>query len=765
MLQAASLQWDADGVAPLGDTGTWDTSNTLRWFNGLTYQNWVNANNDDAVFDTTAGTVTLGEPITANSLTFNITGYTLAGGGNTLTLGSGNATVTTTAHTANVNAALGGTSGLTKLGAGILTVGTAGSYTGNTLVSTGVLAVGASSAFNTAGLLTVNSGATFRMSTASANQEFTGVDGAGTIQWTVGSTNNPRLTLNVASGTTTFSGTLSSNQAGNQRVASITKAGGGTQLLSNGTAFAFDRTLLTLTGGTLQVSANNQMGYLQISGNGGTLQLDGKNQSIDTWAANSTVNNSSVTTSTLSSPFNNKDWSGNITGNIRIRNGGSFDTNLRGTNSFTGGVELNPGAFTITAAGQFPANQIDFSGGSLDFSAANLTLASDRTYTVASGGGSFRYRVSSTGSVSLQGAINNSGTPGTLNFVTHPSNTGASTFNLSGGGNFSGTTTIGGSSSAASVTLRPGAASGISSNTVINFGGGNTRTYSLDLNGFSQQVAGLQNTGTGTSLVQRVITSSAAVSQVLTVNNALNYTFSGKLGDTGTNNNNFGLTKNGVGTFTLSGTHTYTGETKVDGGVLALDTAYLDDASTVRIASGASVLLTHAGEDVVESLVLGNTPQPDGLYTASTPGGFIAAGSTGSIRVITQGSSTPYEDFVAVIPDVNQRDPQDDPDADGLSNLLEFVLGGNPNVSSQSILPTQVIDANNIVLSYKRTDASELAPATTSVGQYSTDLVNWVNVTPVLVNENGGDADDMTVTVAKSNDVNGKLFVRVKAVK
>jgi len=445
-------------------------------------------------------------------------------------------------------------------------------------VSAGTVNINAPSVINTTGLLTISSGATVQMNAASANQTVTGLDGAGTLRWTIGATNNPRITLDVASGTTTFSGTLSSNQAGNQRVASITKSGGGTQVISSGTAFGFDRTLLTLTGGILQVSANNQLGYLQISGAGGTLQLDGKNQSIDTWAASSTVTNSSATSSTLSSQFNNKDWSGNITGNIKIRNGGAFDTNLRGTNSFSGGVDLSQGAFTITASGQLPANQIDLSGGSLDFTnsntglAANITLGSDRTYTVGAGGGSFRYRTNAAGSTTLQGAINNSGTPGSLNFVTHPSFSGASTFTLSNGSsNFSGTTVIGGSSSAANVTLRPGIANGISTSTAINFGGGNTRTYSLDLNGFSQQVAGLQNTGTGTGLVQRVITSSAAAAQVLTVNHASDYAFSGILGDTGTNNDNFGLTKSGIGTLTLSGTSTYTGTTNVSGGTLLIN--------------------------------------------------------------------------------------------------------------------------------------------------------------------------------------------------
>ena len=48
------------------------------------------------------------------------------------------------------------------------------------------------------------------------------------------------------------------------------------------------------------------------------------------------------------------------------------------------------------------------------------------------------------------------------------------------------------------------------------------------------------------------------------------------------------------------------------------------------------------------------------------------------------------------------------------------------------------------------------------MGQWTTDLTIWNDVVPVVVNENGALADDMTVTVPKSNAVNGKLFLRLK---
>ncbi|MEY3898522.1 MAG: hypothetical protein RLZZ214_4044, partial [Verrucomicrobiota bacterium] len=108
--------------------------------------------------------------------------------------------------------------------------------------------------------------------------------------------------------------------------------------------------------------------------------------------------------------------------------------------------------------------------------------------------------------------------------------------------------------------------------------------------------------------------------------------------------------------------------------------------------------------------------------------------------------------------------PTADPDLDGISNLLEFTLGGNPVVSSQSILPTQATVGPNVVLSYKRSDESE-SPATTQFGQWSTDLSAWTDVVPVLVSENGALADDMTVSVPTANAVAGHLFVRLKVVK
>jgi fibronectin-binding autotransporter adhesin len=614
-VRGATLQWDADGVAPLGGTGPWDTTNPF-WFDGVSYVNWNNASNDDAVFGGTAGTVTLSAPITANSLTFNTTGYTLAGGGNTLTLGLGGISVTT--GTATVNTALGGTSGLTKSGSGTLAIGTVGSYTGTTTAGGGILQVAVSNALNTAGLLDINSGAELRLfagaGTATAdrrNQTVAGVTGAGVIRWgNQADMTNGTLTLNVGSGSQTFTGTATTSVTGASRRAAILKTGAGTQVWAP-TIQNLQFTDLRVNGGIFQLGSTNIGGYLNLTSGGtaGTLDLNGFSISLDT-TAGATITNTSATTSTLSAGVTGtKTWAAPITGNIRLNNSIGTDVTLNnGSNSFTGGVGISSGAFVIGSAASLPANQIDLNGGNLDFT-AGLTLDAGRTFTVGTAGGALRYRNNAAGTVNLQGVINNNGaTPGALTFRTHPSNTGVSTFNVSGGGNFSGNLVIGPiGGDDVNVTVRPGSANGLPTNSRIDFGSGDNRTYSLDLNGFNQQVAGLQNTGTGVNIRQRVINSSGTAA-TFTVNNNTASTFSGLLGDTG--GDNFSLAKTGTGTLTLSGTSTYTGTTSIQSGTLVRNGshtgggAYTVDASGTLAGSGT----ISASVSVSGTLAPGNSP-------------------------------------------------------------------------------------------------------------------------------------------------------------
>ena len=109
--------------------------------------------------------------------------------------------------------------------------------------------------------------------------------------------------------------------------------------------------------------------------------------------------------------------------------------------------------------------------------------------------------------------------------------------------------------------------------------------------------------------------------------------------------------------------------------------------------------------------------------------------------------------------------PMDDPDHDGISNLMEFALGGAPMTASQTILPTQApVVGGAWVFSYDRSVASR-PPATTQIVEFGDDLSGW---TPVVIPldavknvaiTNNGDFDHVVVTLAP---LGSKGFVRLK---
>lgn len=145
-----------------------------------------------------------------------------------------------------------------------------------------------------------------------------------------------------------------------------------------------------------------------------------------------------------------------------------------------------------------------------------------------------------------------------------------------------------------------------------------------------------------------------------------------------------GIIKEGTGTLLLSGTNSYTGDTTVNEGTLAIGQALLADTADVIVDAAAVIRLDFAGTDTIDQLSLGGVVQQPGVYGREGSGAqFESARITGdgTLTVNAGPDLTPFEAWLAtnhpllVAPD---NDPGDDPDNDGATNFEEFAFSGNP---------------------------------------------------------------------------------------
>ncbi|RYD22416.1 MAG: hypothetical protein EOP88_08150 [Verrucomicrobiaceae bacterium] len=264
--------------------------------------------------------------------------------------------------------------------------------------------------------------------------------------------------------------------------------------------------------------------------------------------------------------------------------------------------------------------------------------------------------------------------------------------------------------------------------------------------------------------------------------NPFNITLSGNLTGTGS------LEKLGTGMLTLSGGHAYEGLTLVSEGTLKLTNNTFPDVAFVTISNGATLNLDFSGGDKVQGLTINGSAQPNGIYGrigTNVPGVTETAAITGNGRLYVNvdiPSGSPYDAWASLPANGlngSNNGAGQDPDADGIANLLEFVLGGNPSVSSPNILPSLVVNATSFVYTFNRNDDSETeAPL---VFQWGTTLAAWPNqvsigaastpadVNGVTVNVAEGTPasapDVINVTVPRTNAPGGKLFGRLRAVK
>ncbi len=278
--------WDGPNAGGIGDgasaggSGTWNTT-TENWDQefGVNRMAWDNANLDTAVFGGAAGTVTLGEAITAGGIESSVA-YTISGA-NTLTMdvASGTPEINVTANTLSVSSVIEGNKGILKSGGGTLVMTGANDFSGGFTLGAGTVTVSSQSGVLGSGTITFNGGqlransngqsATFSNPLVWNGNYSISRGSTGTATWTFDGniTMNNAITVTHSDNTITtlFNGDIS--DGGNNRQLILAGNTGFITLAGNNTHGGGTR----LNSGTLRINSATALGTGTLAIHGGSI--------------------------------------------------------------------------------------------------------------------------------------------------------------------------------------------------------------------------------------------------------------------------------------------------------------------------------------------------------------------------------------------------------------------------------------------------------------------------------------------------------------
>jgi autotransporter-associated beta strand protein len=301
-------------------------------------------------------------------------------------------------------------------------------------------------------------------------------------------------------------------------------------------------------------------------------------------------------------------------------------------NTFTGNINIvGTAEVRFAADGSLgnSANSITVDGGRLAItSGTSVTIASGRSIFLGSTPGTSISAPGSAGVLAYSGVLaNKSGATGIL------VKQGAGTLALGGVSTYSGGT----SNNNGTIQLTTGSNRLPTGTTVYLGSSGNTCV--LDLNGNSQQIAGLNSQ----AATANIVTNSSTTSATLTISGSGSSTFGGA--NPGVISGAINLVVNGSSTLNLAGVNTYTGGTTISNtATLALSgSGSIANSSSITIASNATLDVS----GLTTALTLGNSQTliasgngAAGTIATTTAKG-LTLGATGALKFTAYDGANP----------------------------------------------------------------------------------------------------------------------------
>jgi len=369
----------------VGGSGTWNSDNT-NWLSPdyAFVAPWVGSY---AIFDGSAGTVTVEGQQEFDRLHFKTDGYALTSGTNaSLQLNNLGMIIVDGQRTATVGVALvdGTSEGLTKTGSGTLNLSAANSYTGYTLIEAGTLSLTGAGSISQSSEVQVGIDGTFNVGgLGTAGTSIKGLSGTGSVQ--LGT-----ATLELTEGTHTFAGVISGGGG-------ITVSGG-THTLSGSNTF---NGIARVTDGTLVANNGNALSrarYVSLDSADAVLDISGL--PVGSVAINSLAGDGQVKLGERNLTVMN--------GSVMGRESGLFGGIISGSGEVTllGGTLILTGENTYTGITGLTSNAtLDIGGGTASGSVAG-NISSDGTLDFNYSGGTHEYSgiVSGIGSLNIRGA-------------------------------------------------------------------------------------------------------------------------------------------------------------------------------------------------------------------------------------------------------------------------------------------------------------------------------------------------------------------------